>query len=111
MYDRSAQDLYDDKCVQCNSNTVVWICQRPLESNGLKAQHNKRCCKKQCHDLKPDVDAQRKSRIAMVEAGHEDGSRHNKEEGDGREDTMGGDERLVRSHVAKTIAHAWKVSK
>ena len=47
----------------------------------------------------------------MVEAGHEDGSRYNEEEGDGREDTMGGDERLVASHVAKAIAHAWKVSK
>lgn len=56
------------------------------------------------------MDAQGESWVSVVESSHEDSSGHDEEEGDGGEDAVSGDERLVASHVAKTIAHAYEVS-
>ena len=49
---------------------------------------------------------QRKSWISVVESGHENRSRYDEEEGDGSENAVGGNQRLVARHVAKAIAHA-----
>jgi hypothetical protein len=46
----------------------------------------------------------------VVKPSHEDGDRDYEQEGDGREDTVGGDHSLVADHVLKTITHAWRVS-
>jgi hypothetical protein len=106
MDDRSSQHLYNDKRIQSYANAVMWVCQGPLETDRLKAEHDERGRKQQCHNLEPDVYTQGESGVSVVESSHEDGSWYDEEEGDGGEDTVGSDERLVASHVAKAIAHA-----
>jgi len=106
MDDRPSQHLYNNKRIQSYANAMMWVCQRPLKADSLKPEHDERGRKQQCHDLEPDVHTQGESGVSVVEPSHEDGSWYDEEEGDGCENSVGGNERLVASHVAKAIAHA-----
>ena len=105
MYNRSSQNLHNDERIQSYANAVMRVGQGSLRPDSLETQHDKCSCEQQRQDLKPNMNAERKPRVTVVEPGHEDGTWDNEEEGDGGENTVSEDERLVASHVAKAIAH------
>lgn len=88
----------------------MWIGQRSLQTHRLKTQNERSCRQEHSQDLKPDMKPECGARVTVVEASHEDGSRHNEEERDSRQDRMSCDICFVIDHVPESIAHACMVS-
>lgn len=106
VYYRASYRLDQHKGVESDSNAVMWVGQGSWQANSLKSQYERSGGQDYSQYLQPDMEPQRGTRIAVVEASHEDGRRNDEKEGYRSENSVGGDICLVVWHAAKSISHA-----
>ena len=106
-YDTSCDGLYPKQYVDGESDAMMRVGERSFWSDCKEAQGDDHSGKEQSSDLQPNVEANSISRTAAVEAHEEDGAWNNGQEGDGRNDSVRLDERVVPGHGEESVCHTY----
>lgn len=95
MYKCTTNGLNKDQDVYSNTNAMMWVCQTSAWTYSKVAKDEDDSGENDSEDLERNVYSKGQSWVLVVEAGNEDGGWYNAEEGDGSDDSMSGDYRLV----------------
>jgi hypothetical protein len=98
--------LEHDESVDCDSDTVVRVCQASLRSDCKPSENEDDSSQEHSCDLHPNMQPKRQPSVAVVEPGDKYGSRDNEKKCQGGEDAVDENELVVLREAGEAVGHS-----